>query len=423
VEGEPRWEYKFLRRAIVDEDSPIRLATLLRMTPNKFYRQGLISGDELEDGFPTDEEELFAYDAIIIGSLEAAALTEAQQEMLKEFVSRRGGTLLMLGAERGLTDGGWGATPVGDVLPAYLPIVTEPTFFREPFKARLPAGVDSMITRLAASDEENDILWDGMPELPHFQIIDPDELKPGAEVLLEAESNGEIWPMLIRHRYGQGSAYILAGGTWRWQMLLESSDQRHETFWRQLAQALTASAPRPVTLTSERVFYGDQASISFRADVRDPAYQPAAGATVNLVVDQPGGGRQDYAMQAVPGLPGRYELTVDADLSGIYRFEANAGLAGEPLGGARLAVRREDGVSEYFQAQQNRTLLERIAAATQGQYFALADADKIAEAVQFSPAGIVERRLFDLWNMPILFLLLLLFKGSEWVLRLYWGRL
>ena len=60
VEGEPRWEYKFLRRAVVEEDSPIRLATLLRTTPNKFYRQGLISGDELEEGFPTTEEELFA---------------------------------------------------------------------------------------------------------------------------------------------------------------------------------------------------------------------------------------------------------------------------------------------------------------------------------------------------------------------------
>jgi uncharacterized membrane protein len=423
VEGEPRWEYKFLRRAVVDEESPIRLATLLRTTPNKFYRQGLTSGDELEDGFPTTEEELFAYDAIIIGSLEATALTEEQQNMLKEFVSRRGGTLLMLGAERGLADGGWGATPVGDVLPAYLPVVPEPSFYREPAKAVLPDGDVSMITRLANDDEENALLWAEMPELPHFQTIDEDELKPGAEVLLEAEFEGEVWPMLFRHRYGEGSAYILAGGTWRWQMLLDSTDQRHETFWRQLVQALTASAPRPVTLTSERVYYGDQASISFRADVRDTSYQPADGATVNLVVDEPGGGRSDYTMQPVPGLPGRYELSVDADLTGIYRFEASASVDGSPLGSSRLAVRREDGVSEHFRIQQNRPLLERIAAVTGGEYFALADADELPEALQFSEAGIIERRVLDLWNMPALFLLLLLFKGGEWVLRLFWGRL
>ena len=43
--------------------------------------------------------------------------------------------------------------------------------------------------------------------------------------------------------------------------------------------------------------------------------------------------------------------------------------------------------------------------------------------MQFSDAGVVERRLLDLWNMPINFLLLLLFKAGEWLLRLRWGRL
>ena len=32
IEGEPRWEYKFIRRAL-DEDAPVRLATLLRTNP------------------------------------------------------------------------------------------------------------------------------------------------------------------------------------------------------------------------------------------------------------------------------------------------------------------------------------------------------------------------------------------------------
>ena len=37
VEGEPRWEYRYLRRA-VEDDPNIRLVTLLRTSPNKFYR-------------------------------------------------------------------------------------------------------------------------------------------------------------------------------------------------------------------------------------------------------------------------------------------------------------------------------------------------------------------------------------------------
>ena len=61
------------------------------------------------DGFPTEELELFRYDALMIGSFEAAALSPEQHDMIREFVSRRGGSLLMLGGRRGLTDGGWGA--------------------------------------------------------------------------------------------------------------------------------------------------------------------------------------------------------------------------------------------------------------------------------------------------------------------------
>ena len=117
IEGEPRWEYKFIRRSL-EEGFAVRVASLLKTTPNKFYRQGVESPDELTDGFPTDELKLFAYDALMIGSFEAAALTPEQHDMIREFVSRRGGSLMMMGGRRGLADGGWGATSVAEALPA-----------------------------------------------------------------------------------------------------------------------------------------------------------------------------------------------------------------------------------------------------------------------------------------------------------------
>ena len=463
-EGEPRWEYKFIRRAF-DEESSVRIATLIRTTPNKDYRQGLSSGEELEDGFPTEAADLFAYDAIIVGSLEAAALTEEEQQLLYDFVSERGGSLLMLGGPRGLADGGWGATRVGEVLPADLPLSEERTFvraaeFAEPF-AVLPADTPSLITRLDADDEANAEIWENLPALENLQLIRPESVKRGADVLLSADYRDETWPLLIRHRFGQGTAYILAtAGTWRWQMLLEHTDMKHETFWRQLVQALTASVPEPVTLSTERVYYGDESAVTFRADVRDKEYAPATDATVSLQVDYPGGAIETLTMEAVPGVPGRYESTIDAVPTGIYRVVAEATMAGttdadattdaeapnpeapnaespnaevttdgaaaveaESLGRSRLAIRREDGISEHFQVQQNRALLERLAAATGGRYFTLDEASEIPEAVQFSDAGIVERRLLELWNMPFFFLLLVVLKSGEWLLRLFWGRL
>ena len=88
-------------------------------------------------------------------------------------------------------------------------------------------------------DENPDVfaVWDELPELADFQYLDG--LKHGAEVLLEAEIQERTWPLLVHQRYGLGNSYILAtGGTWRWQMQMPYEDQRHETFWRQLLQAL-----------------------------------------------------------------------------------------------------------------------------------------------------------------------------------------
>jgi uncharacterized membrane protein len=422
IEGEPRWEYKFIRRALED-DSPIRVASLLKTTPNKFYRQGIESADELKDGFPADETTLFKYDALMIGSFEAAALSPEQQDMIREFVGRRGGTLLMMGGRRGLADGGWGPTSVAEVLPAQLPQIEGPTFERNPAKAKLTAlGKTSPITRLETDDAKNAKSWSEMPELADFQHLG--ELKPGAEVLLEADFAGHTEPLLVHQRYGLGNAYILAtGGTWRWQMLLPHEDQRHEIFWRQLLQAIATSSQQPVTLTSKKVFYGDESTVTLRAEVRDKTFKPAGDAKVSLEVTDGLGAHSTLEMTPVAGERGVYQATYETAHPGMFRFAAAASVGDQSLGSAQFAVRREDGVAEHYHTQQNRALLERIAAATGGNYFTVADLGKLSEAVKFSDAGTVERQVLDLWSMPIIFLALLLVKSAEWLLRLYWGRL
>jgi uncharacterized membrane protein len=428
IEGEPRWEYKFIRRAI-DENPAVRVASLLKTTPNKFYRQGIESPDELVDGFPTEELALFRYDGIMIGSFEAAALTPAQHDMIVEFVSRRGGTLLMLGGRRGLTDGGWGPTSVAEVLPVRLPELDGPSFVREPAKAMLaPRGLTSAMTRLEGDDEANEAAWEGLPDLADFQTLG--DLKPGAEPLLEARFMGDTEPLLVHQRFGQGNVYVLAtGGTWRWQMQLPHEDQRHETFWRQFLQAAATTAPQPVTLTSDRVFYGDESTVVLRAEVRDKSYKPTVDAAVTLEVSDGMGPPTSVEMRPVAGERGLYEAVYETTHTGVFRFEAvakaagDAGAATDELGRARFAVRREDGVIEHYRVQQNRPLLERLAAATGGTYFAVADVSKLPEAVSFSEAGSVERQVLDLWNIPLAFLVLLLLKSAEWLVRLYWGRL
>ena len=118
-EGEPRFEAKFLRRA-VEADHNLRVVTLLRTSENKFYRVGVDDAEELADGFPKTREELYRYRGLILGSIEASFFTPDQLRMIGEFVSERGGGLLMLGGRHSFSEGGYARTPVADALPVVL---------------------------------------------------------------------------------------------------------------------------------------------------------------------------------------------------------------------------------------------------------------------------------------------------------------
>ena len=119
IEGEPRWEYGKLRESVAEEKNLI-LASVLRSADGKFYRQGIETGDELGAGFPKSEEDLFKYDAIIIGSIEATFFTFDQLKAVEQFVSRRGGALMALGGPKSFNAGGYGNTPLADLLPVYI---------------------------------------------------------------------------------------------------------------------------------------------------------------------------------------------------------------------------------------------------------------------------------------------------------------
>src|ERR1700681_619296 len=121
IEGEPRWEYKFIRQA-EEDDRMVQVVSMVRTSENKIYRQGIADSKELGEGFPSRAEDLFGYQALIIGSVEAGYFNPVQQELIHEFVDRRGGGLMLLGGQFALADGGWNATKLVDLMPTTLPL-------------------------------------------------------------------------------------------------------------------------------------------------------------------------------------------------------------------------------------------------------------------------------------------------------------
>ncbi len=413
VEGEPRWEYKFMQRALGDDPS-IQLSTLLKVTPNKYYRQGIEDPDELAGGFPDDKATLFEYDALVIGSFNAAELTTEQHEMIRDFVSDRGGSLLMIAGLNGLGLGGWGETAVNDILPSRLDS-GESAFIREKAPVSLAdSGRLAPMLQFSDSESENDRLWSELPEVADYQQLGP--LRPAATTLLTVNVDGREQPLLVSQPYGRGQSFILAtGGTWRWQMSLPVDNMQHETFWRQLTRSLVANSPRPFELTSQ-VESGD---IVVRAQVRDPDAEENQGLEISAVVSSENNEVVSLELQPVSGQPGAFEASFTPDSTGLYSVEAISRVDETLVGSSTTAVRFEQG-QEIFNVRQNRPLLERIANVAGGQYWTPDQWDEITEAISFSTAGITEQQISYLWDAPFFFLLLILLKAAEWLLRRKW---
>src|SRR5277367_692147 len=419
VEGEPRWEYKFIRRAAEDDHS-VQVVSMLRTTENKIYRQGISDPNELADGFPVKAEDLFKYDGIIIGSVEAGYFTPKQQELIREFVDKRGGGLLFLGGRFALSDGGWGASSVAELLPTFLPNGKN-TFHRDPATAQLtPAGTESAVTRLVDDPTKNVERWKKLPYMMDYQ--EAGSPKPGATVLAEMNVGRGRLPLLVTQNYGRGRTAVMAtSGTWRWQMSQALGDPTHDLFWQQLLRWLVLDSPGQVAATSPAHTLMDDAHIELSASVRDKEYMPAPDAKVVAHVNGPEGVSAMVDMAPVPNDPGSFQAEWTAGKPGSYLVEVTAMRGPDELGRDVLTFERTDGVAENFHTEQNRELLEKLSSQTGGRYWKADELARLPKEISYSEAGISVRDTKELWDMPIVFLLLLGLMAGEWLLRRKWG--
>ncbi len=412
LEGEPRWEYKFLRRALAGDDV-LTLTSWLRTTERKTYRQDVADPDELAGGFPDSLAALYGYDVIVLGSLAATYLDDEAHGRLERFIADRGGSLLALAGREALADGGWDVKPLAQALPVRLERVAGGSYRPTRARVRLTRdGAGSPATQLL--DAEGGDPWSTLPALGDYQRLGA--LKPAASSLLEVLLDGERQPLLVVQPYGLGTSAVLATATtWRWRMGTASTDERHTLFWRQLLRQLAESARQPRSLAVE--VGGDR--IDIRLTERDETFLPRADVRASARVTGPTGDSRTLPLTA-GGSEGVFGARLEPGVAGVYRIDVGVDDAAETM--TRFV--RLGGVNpEFRQPVRNGVLLARIAAATGGRAWALDEVAQIAPALRFAAAGVTQRERLPLWNMPAAFLLALLLKAAEWLLRRRWGRI
>jgi uncharacterized membrane protein len=423
VEGEPRWELGKIRESLAPTEKNVTLVSLQRTGENKFYRQGIGAQQELVSGFPKTEEELFAYDGLVLGSVEAGFFTIDQLRNIEAFVSRRGGGLLALGGRLSFDGGKYKGTLIADLLPLTLEgrNVNDGESFAPIYKAQLTgAGQAHPITRLNEDRAVSQKTWNDLPPISVSEGLKT--VKPGASVLLEAKRAGgssPAVPLLALQRYGRGQTLAFtASDTWRWRMRMDSKSNAHETFWRQLLRYLVSGTPRQIEAGAEQDVYVMDDTVRVVADIRDKHFNPVNDARATARITKPSGATLDVPLKFTSINDANvYTGEFKADELGQHGIELIAASASIGQVGAKSTVLVSDLNREFYSAAQNSDLLKRIAAETGGKYYQLGDLQSLLDDLTYRKTPYSERVTKDLWDMPINFFLIIGLLCAEWFLR------
>ncbi len=418
IEGEPRWEFKFLRRAIQD-DPNIRLVTLLRSSQNKFYRQGIDKEEMLAEGFPKKREELFQYKGLIFGSIESTFFTQDQLKMVVDFVSNRGGGFLMMGGRNSFVGGRYQNSPIADILPIQMSQED-----RTPIIGRLKLAVTDYgrthpLMKLSPDANANIKQWSELPPLNDFNKTL--EAKVGGIVLArgQTEQKGSSEPILLAYqRYGRGRTMAFtSGSSWRWQMEMDHEDMTYELFWKQVLRWLVNTSPDPVMISSDKDTYLPGEAIRLYAEVSNKTFDRMNNAKVIAKVTNPDGVTESLALDWNGAQEGVYQTELNASEPGIYRVEIDAAQGSENLGTNRTAFQVQDRPVEYYNARLDTRFLQSVASATGGRYYPLSKIGDVPDDAVYvaGETSFVEQK--ELWDVPFLFMLLCVTLAGEWFWR------
>lgn len=410
LDGSSRWETRYVRN-LFQRDPTWTVDSVLfgEGTDMAMVKRGDQPGQ-----LPNSREAMARYDAIILGEIPPDQVTDSDAALLREFVTRGGGLIVIDGRYQRLQE------LVNRYWPDLIP-VSYLDEFPMPVQAVRPSrmGLDHPVLNLWSERKELAEFWENLPAPRHAPRV---RAKQGAEVWADVVGvDGRESPWLITRLFGAGRVFYLSTDhTWRWRYKV--ADRFHARFWNQLVAAVMqppySVSDDYVALGTDKIEYESGESATVRVRLQDTGGQPVGDATVDallvaddrvvatvpLNIDDPA--RGTYRGETPPLELGAYEVRIRA--SG---FDANALQASTPIWvGSRDTV-------ELRRVSLDKNGLGQITETGGGAYYHESSAEQILESLRPLSAGTIVESDILVWQSFYWFWAVLLLLSLEWWLR------
>ncbi|HEX5270130.1 MAG TPA: VWA domain-containing protein, partial [Gemmataceae bacterium] len=446
VEGEPRWEFRYVKTLLERENQRVEgnksfdLKVLLLDADPQWAEQDKSALVE----FPP-KNELQAFDVVVLGDFDPQARWGAKAnenlQNVADFVKERGGGLLVVAGPH-YAPHCYKGTPLQDVLP--IDILTErqpaepPGGLADSYRPELtPVGRMHPIFSFSNDENENNEIYNGLKEMYWWSegytakraaevlAVHPRVRAAGAKGAKVRDAGFDGHPLVVQQFVGSGrSLFFGIDETWRWRW---REDELHfNQFWVQTMRYLARSRSGKVELRLDKQTpYRRGEPIRVTVRFPDDAPPPPAETEVKVVVERRppranGAGDVDVqtiTLAKVEGSRSNFEALLTRTPEGDYHFWLQSPQVPGPRPKAECKVLAPPGEMEVL--RMNQAEMERAAEETHGRFYTLANADEVLTDL---PAGVrvtlnASGPPMHLWNGLWVFGLALAFLTLEWVLR------
>jgi hypothetical protein len=420
VDGEPRWEYRYLKNAIL-RDKQVEFSCFLTTSGAQYGGEGNVPIYR----FPQDEKGLFAFDIIILGDIPRTALSDLQLRNLRRFVEDKGGSLIVMAGEKHMPHE-FRDSALDAAFPVVLPAVPEQVRTAEPYRYELTAeGRQDPMLRLADDPGESLRIWGGLPGM-NWQA-GAERAKPGATKLIVSSSRSNSYGkriIMAVQSFGAGRCLMtLNDTTWRWRWRV--GDRYFYRYWGQALRAMTPTevpgGNRFAQVNADRAEYllGDR--VSLHARLLDSFYRPIKVKQVTGTLQGETGPPVPITLNATPGAAGLYAADILAERVGKFRLSlASPASPGQP---ATTSFLVQSIALEKQQPEMNEALLKKIAQAGGGRYYHPNELRQWLASLKANDLIVRSESEIELWDAPLFLILFIVPLALEWLIRKRTGML
>jgi hypothetical protein len=420
VDGEPRYEYRYLKD-FLQREKTIDLNVVLLSSDQEYSEQdpaALPTFPSSKEG----KEGLFSYDVVIVGDADPAILSEVQMQNLVEFVTQKGGGLLFIAGEN-FNPLSYKNTPLEPLLPIQLADARNPTAVGNAIESYSPSltaeGRTHPIFRFGDDEASSKNIWENLPRL--FWYFEAPRRQPAAFVLAEhpqaTGSEGKL-PLILYQFVGKGKTMFNAiDDTWRWRYRV--GDRFFGRYWIQSIRFLARSkllGQKQAEVTTDRRRYQRNQPILIQVRFPNPGVAPESGeATVQI--ERKGQGQRKVSLKSSPSA----RNVLEGAVSGLQEGEYDVTLLPPPVleGGLPTAKFRVDPpAGEFERVQMNEPELVRSADISHGKFYTPVKVGSLlADLPSPQKVPLDTDPPIPLWNAWPVLILFLVVITAEWVLR------